>query len=447
MRFPKSLGAVLLAAALAIPLAAQTPVKDLLRRAEAAMEDEDRDLAEKLYLQIIELDPEESDPYYRLGLLARNAEVALDWFKQYAELEPDDAWGWLAVGEKSLKVGKPLEALAAFERAAKLAPDAEDVRAGLAEGRHKAAPTVEPIGGFSTDSEKFSVGRYGAEGGVSLRGGFRLGGRFVRSDLKGRILKASIDEFLFRLEGKPRLALQLDLTAGLARMTAQGMGFAGRFKADPVVTPEADLRVKWKDPDGGPRFDVRLQRMLYASTPALVVSRAILDDARIGLDLPVGPLRIRGMGRASLIETSFEPSNRRLQADAALVWPFIWWGEATLQYHTLGFKRASDAGYFAPKSVETLEAGTYLELGGEGRVSAELDLGIGIQRLAKQGEDVGPWKPAFRGWGYLAVDILPTVQARLEVEAYSAPFAPVQAVAVENWKYLSVGIGLLVRMR
>jgi len=446
MRF-KSLGAVLLAAALAVPIAAQTPVKDLLKRAEAAMEDEDRDLAEKLYLQVIELDPEESDPYYRLGLLARNAEAALDWFKQYAEIEPEDAWGWLAVGEKSLKVGKPLEALAAFERAAKLAPDAEDIQEGLAEGRLKAAPTIEPIGGFSQDSEKFGVTRYGGEGGISLRGGFRLAGRFVRSDLKGRLLKASIDEYLIRIEGKPRLALQLDLTAGLARTAVQGTGIAGRFKVDPITTPEADLRVKWKDPDGGPRFDVRLQRTLYASTPPLVVSKAIMDDARIGFDLPVGPFRIRGMGRASLIETSLEPSNKRLQADAALVWPFSWWGEITLQYHTLGFERISDAGYFAPKSVETLEAGTYWELGGEGRVSAELDLGIGIQRLAKQGEAVGPWKPAFRGWGYLAVDIVPTVQARLEVEAYSAPFAPVQAVAAENWKYLSVGVGLLVRIR
>ena len=447
MKFLKIMGAVLFIAVLAVSLAAQTSVKDLLRQAEAAMEDEDRELAEKLYLQIIELDPEQSDPYYRLGLLARNAEIALSWFKQYAELEPDDAWGWLAVGEKSLKVGKLREALAAFERAAKLAPDAEDIQEGLVEGRLRAASTLGPIGGYSLDSEDFRVVRYGAEGGIPLRAGFRLGGRVVRSDLKGKLLKATIDEFLVRLEGKPCLALQLDLTAGLTSSAAQGMGFAGRFKVNSFVTPEADLRVRWRNPDRGPAFDVRLQRMPYASTPALVVSRAVQNDARIGLELPVGPLRVRGMGRASLIETERETSNKRFQADAAVVLPFGWRGEASLQFHTLGFERASSAGYFAPRSVQTLEAGTYWELGGEGRVSAELDVGIGIQRLAKQREAVGPWKPAFRGWGYLAVDIVPTIQARLEAEAYSAPFAPVQAVAAENWKYLSVGVGLLFRMR
>jgi tetratricopeptide (TPR) repeat protein len=447
MRILRTLGIVLILAALAVPLAAQTPVKDLLRRAKAAREAENRDLAEKLYLQIIELDPEQSDPYYRLGVLARNAEVALGWFKQYVELEPGDAWGWLAVGEKSLKVGKTREALAAFERAAKLAPNAEDIREGLTKGRLRAAPTLEPIGGYSVDSESFHVVRYGAEGWAALPGGFRLGGRFVRSELDGNLLQASIDEFLVRVEGRPRQALRLDLTAGLASTTAQGTGIAGIFTIDPATTPVADLRLRWRDPDGGPAFDVRLQRMLFASTPALVVSRAVQDDARIGLELPVGPLRIRGMGRASLIETDFEASNTRLQADAALVLPLGWRGEVSLQFHALGFAQASDAGYFAPKSVETREIGTYWELGGEGRVSAELDLGIGLQRLAKQGEAVGPWKPAFRGWGWLGLDIVPAVQVRLEAEAYSAPFAPVQAVATENWQYFSVSIGLLMRLR
>lgn len=447
MKFLKLAATVLLGAVLAVPLAAQTSVKDLLRRADAAMADEDRVLAEKLYLQVIDLDPEQSAPYFRLGLLSRNAEVALGWFKRYAELEPADAWGWLAVGKKSLKVGKLREALAALERAAKIAPDAEDIREGLAEGRLRAAPTLEPLGGYSTDSENFRVGRYGVEVGTALRGGFRLSGRVVAADLKGGLLKASRDEILVRVEGKPRLALRLDLTAGLARTAAQGTNASGKLKTDSAVTPEADLRVRWRDPDGGPAFDIRLQRMSLASNPALVVSQAVQDDARIGLELPVGSFRVRGTGRASLIETAVEPSNRRLQADAALVWPFGWRGEATLQYHTLGFENSSGAGYFAPKSVQTLEAGTYWELGGDGRVSAVFDLGIGIQRLAKQGEDAGPWKPALRAWGYLAVDIVPTVQARLEAEAYSAPFAPVQAVAAENWKYLSVGVGLLVRLR
>jgi hypothetical protein len=447
MNILKTAGFWLILAAMAVPLAAQTPAKDLLKKAEAALEDGDTETAKELYLQVIDLDPEESDAYYKLGLLSENAEDALNWYKQYAELEPDDAWGWLAVGDASVKVGKPLEALEAYERAAKLAPDADDVKEGLEKGRLRAAWTVQPIGGTIGDSEGNRTWRYGIEGDVPLRGGFRLGGRIVASDIRGKPTPSSVQEFLFRIEGRPRFALRLELSAGLARFADQ-VGKKGLLgKSSPLITLEADLRVRWRDPDGGPALEARLQRVPYVSTPRLVINRAVMNDARVGVEWPVGFLRLRGAGRASWIETAGEASNRRLQADGALVLPINWRGEISVQYHRLGYGRDSLAGYFAPKSVETLEAGTYWELGDEGPVVVELDLGAGIQRLAKQHEDVGPWKLALRGYALFAADLLPGLQLRAETEAYSAPFASVGVVTAPNWKYLAISAGFLIRIQ
>jgi tetratricopeptide (TPR) repeat protein len=353
MKILKYPAAALLLAALAIPLSAQTSaqteaqrkaqVQELMRKAEAAFKDENRELAEKLFLQVLELDPEQSKPYYKLGVLAVTAGEALSWFKQYVELEPDDAWGWLAVGRKSLKVGKTREGLAALLRASKLEPKAKDIQEALDEGRSLAAPTLEPLVGYASDSDGFDTWRYGLEAAAALPGGFRLGGRFSRSDLRGLLQQATIDEFLVRLEGRPLEALRLSLTAGLALTPAQVTGI--NDITVPATTPEADFRVRWRPPDGGPAFDLRIRRALSASNPTLIINQAVQDDGRIGIELPLGPLRVRGTGRASLIETASEPLNLRLQTDAALALRLSWRGEVSVQYHTLGFERPTSAGY------------------------------------------------------------------------------------------------------
>jgi hypothetical protein len=171
------------------------------------------------------------------------------------------------------------------------------------------------------------------------------------------------------------------------------------------------------------------------------------NEMRLNVDIPVGPLRFRGGGRAASIIMVGEQSNARFQGDAALVLPLGWSGEISAQYHRLGFARASTVGYFAPSLVETIEAGTYWEWGGDGDLGAALDLGAGLQRLAKQQEVLGPWKLALRGWASLSWAISPAWIWRVEAEAYSAPFAPVGAATSADWRYLSVSAGLLIRIR
>jgi tetratricopeptide (TPR) repeat protein len=425
-------------ALIATPFIGQTSVAELMRRADAAFADENRALAERLYRQVLTLDPYQSRAVYRLGQLSRDDEVALEWFKQYAELEPTDAWGWLAVGDKSLKVGKTVEALEAFERASRLQPKAQDIQERLAKGRLRAAPTIEPIGGLTHDSDGNLTLRYGLGGSMAFRKGLHLGARFVRSNIDDGINAATLDEGVLRLEGRPRMALRLDLTAGLARLAYPD--------ALSWTTPEVDLRVRWREDNSSPSFEARLQRLPLGTSPLLIANHAVRNELRLGVELPAGPVRIKGTGRAGLIETFGEDANLRLQGDAALALPIGWRGEVSAQYHRLSFNRASSAGYFAPKLVESIEGGTYWDLGGDGEVSASVDLGVGIQRLAKQGEEVGVWKLALRGWALLSVDLNRSIQWRVEGEAYSAPFAPVGVVIAPNWRYISASMGLLIRI-
>jgi len=426
---------LVLLASLALPLHAQDAT-GLLRQADSAFAAEDRALAERLYRQVLGLDAEQSRAVYRLGVLTRNDEAALEWFKRYATLEPKDAWGWLAVGDKSLRVGKTVEAREAFQRAATLEPKEKEVQERLARGRLRAAPTLEPVGGYARDSDGNGTWTYGLNGDVALRGGWRVGGRVIRSAIGDGSGDATLDQGLLRLEGRPRMAWRVDLSGGPARLAAPG--------TDAWLTGVADLRIRWHRQ--ATAVEIRAQRLALGTTPQLVANRAMRNEAKLSVELPAGPLRLRAAGRAGLIEALGEDPNRRLQGDAALVLPLGWRGEISAQYHRLGYAQASTAGYFAPERVETIEAGSYWELGGDGAVSFSVDLGAGGQRVADQGAEVGPWRLALRGWALLAVDLSRTIQWRTEAEAYSAPFAPVGVATASDWRYGSVTTGLLVRV-
>jgi len=432
---------------LAVPLASQTQrltpnpnqVAELLGQADAAFADENRALAEKLYRQVLDLDPHQSRALFRMGQLSRDDELALGWFLLYIEQEPDDAWGWLAAGDKYLKVGKTVEAQRNYARAAKLAPKAEDVLERLARGRLRVAPTLEPLEGYAGDSDLDRTWRSQLRGDLALPGGYRLGLMAAHSSIGDGSADATLDEGALRLEGRPRQSLRLDLSIGAVRLRS--------FEAEGWTTAQAGFRFRWRGPRGGPSLEARAQRLPLGTTPLLVANRAMKNEARLGMDLPAGPLRIRLGGRAASIETFVETANRRFQGDAAVAFPLGAGGEISIQYHRLGFERPSGAGYFAPRLVETIESGTTWDFGGEGRVSASLDLGIGLQRLARSAEPTGPWKIALRGWGAINVDLSPIIQLRAEAEAYSAPFAPAGVAVSADWRYMAISLGLLVRLR
>jgi len=410
-----------------------------MRRADAAFDAGDRTLAERLYRQVVELDPDQSRAVYRLGQLSRNDEEALRLFLRYTEIEPKDAWGWAAVGDKYLRLEKSVDAKDAYERAAGLAPNAEDIHEGLTRARLRASPGIEPLFGYEGDSDGNRTWRAGLGADAAIRGGFHLGGRVSHANISHGLISAQLDEASIRLEGRPNREVRTDLSLGLGRLAVPN--------TSSWITPVADLRLRWRSPEGAPAVEVRARRLALGTTPFLLVNQAMRNEAQLSLELPLGIPRIRVGGRWGRIETAVEKANTRLEFDAAAVLPMGWQGEFSVQYHRLGFSRLSKAGYFAPRLVETLEGGAYWDFGGENGVTASIDLGAGIQRLVLQKVKLaGSWKPALRAWGYLAADLSPAVQWRNEAEAYSAPFAPVGVVTSPNWRWFSIRSGILFRL-
>ena len=420
---------------MALPLQGQN-VGTLMHQADSAFTAKDRARARQLYRRVFAKDPDQSRAAYRLGLLAANDEEALAWFKRYAALERDDAWGWVAVGERSLRVGRTVEAREAYQRAATLEPTDDDIRQRFAKARLRAAPAVEPQFGYARDSDDGTTSKFGASGDVALRGGWRVGARLSRSTISDGFVDATLSESMLRLEGRPRAAWRIDLAGGAANLTSPSDSSWPTFLAD--------ARARWRS--GGAAAEVRVRRFALGTSPALMAGHAVQNEVRVGVEMPAGPFRIRAAERMGIIDVATESGNRRTQTDLALVVPRGWRGEISAQYHRTGYERASAAGYFAPGLVESIEGGTYWDLGGDGAVSASVDLGAGAQRLVLQGTAAGPWKPALRGWAALSVDLSRTVQWRAEAEAYSAPFAPVGAATSADWRYGSFTTGLQLRL-
>lgn len=129
--------------ALAISLAPDLPMAGTLHRlmaqaAEALGLPQD---AERHLLNALEIDPADSDAVDRVALLTygqqRYAE-AERWYEVLVELRPDSAQGFANLAAARYYVGKPDEAVAAFERALEIDPDLEAARVGLAQLRSNA---------------------------------------------------------------------------------------------------------------------------------------------------------------------------------------------------------------------------------------------------------------------------------------------------------------------
>jgi hypothetical protein len=77
--------------------------------------------------------PDDSRALYRLGgLRASDPREAVRLYSRYVVLEPNDAWGWLALADALGRAGRTADALRAMERAERIAPNERDVVLGRA---------------------------------------------------------------------------------------------------------------------------------------------------------------------------------------------------------------------------------------------------------------------------------------------------------------------------
>jgi len=292
----------------------------------------------------------------------------------------------------------------------------------LLAGRAAAQSTISGQVTGSRDSDGNVTFRVGTTVDLAASGTTRFGLTAGHARVTDGLSVAGLDEIALRGGWRPRKGSSVDASAGLVRTAAR-------------LAPSGQVRVRWRS------LDLRARRGILDGTPQLVANRVARSELGGVLTVPLaGPLRIRGIGRATALQDSLG-SNSRTMLGGAVVLAVLPGGEVSGQYSELRYAHASTAGYFAPRLVQLIQAGSYVEVETARELTLALDMGAGVGRVAAQGAPLGPWRPALRGWAMVGVPLVGRTQLWLEVEAEDSPGAGEVATS-PSWRYLSTALSL-----
>ncbi|PYP11615.1 MAG: hypothetical protein DMD56_06215, partial [Gemmatimonadetes bacterium] len=389
-------------------------------------------------------------------------------FRRYVALEPSDPWGYMAVADMLARAGRYGEALRWYHDALRLAPGERDavvgrartlvrarrtgaaiaaytgwlrahptdaeVRRELAAARVAAAPAITPLVGGSRDSDGNTTLRLGGTAELAAPGPTRLGVRAAREQVRDGVTAIGLDELTLRATARPEGALQIDAEGGATRVDAVGGVGA-------TLTPTGQLRVRWREPMGGPAVDVRARRNVIDASPLLVTNRVVRTEIGAIVELPLASrLKLRGIGRTAALSSSFDLNHRTSLAGvvAVAVTPSV---ELSGQMHEIRYSRPSSAGYFAPRLIQMAQVGSYIELETARSVVLAFDLGVGVQRVAQQGAAIGPWRSALRLYSLIAVPLAPGRELRFELDSDDSGVAAESATTAQ-WRYVAMQLSL-----
>jgi len=407
------------------------------------------DVAAREYSAVVAADPDNSHATYRLAQLTRHdPAAALRLFRHYVTLEPSDPWGYMAVAEALARSGRYAEALRSYDDALQLAPGEQDAVAGRARvlARARAAgPAVTPLAGGSRDSDGNTTFRLGGSAELAelpARGMLRLGVEASRDRVANGVTTTGLDQLALRAAWRTPLA-RVEGTLGGTRLDAAGGG-------NPTVFPVGRVRARWRAPAGGPAVDFRAQRGVLAASPLLVANRVVRTELGALLEIPVAPaLKLRGIGRTAILSDTADVNHRTTLGGvmAVALSPTV---ELSGQVHQMRYSHASAAGYFAPRLVQAVEAGSYVELETPRGVVLALDVGVGAQRVAEQGAPVGTWRRALRLYTFIVAPLAPGRTLQLELEGEDSSVAREgegSAPTIGRWRYGSASLSLRWTLR
>lgn len=418
------------------PDSARAPAGDeagsLMSDADRALQAGDTAQARLVYERITREFPDQSRAWYQLATLAAEPAPRVRLLLRYVTLEPDDAWGWLALGHAQRDAGDVSAAAGSYERAAQLAPADPEITAA----RRSLAPTthwaLHPFVHGSGDSDGSDQRTYGGSA-TAERGPVQFG-------LEGASLHLS------DAEGTQLSGLQAAASVRYRRGAAQAVATIGVLQVgdSSLTEPIGTVRVRWRPPEGV-AAEVRLRREPLTATPALLAAPVVLTEARAVLELPVlGPLYLRGAARhGQLADPADTNARTSLSAGPVVrVTPLL---EVSVMAVRGGYARTATAAYFAPERVDAIDAGVYWENSGDGSLVLAVDAGGGMERVARFGERAGEWGPAFRLWSRATWWLRRGAGLQVDVEAYDTRAGDAVAATSDGWRWLSVTAGLLLR--
>lgn len=486
------------------PVTDAADLKSQKQQAEQAYANGDRDRARTLYGEVLELDPEDSRATYRLATLqTAGSGQALRLFRDYVRLEPQDAWGYMALGD-SLAASRDLEqATAAYTQAFAIAPKETDAFVGLgrlltnAERSDEAIEvyqrwtSVQPanstawqeLGKAQQSSRRYS------EASVALANAYNLDpAPGVERLLKRSLYQTApaIQPLLgstrdsddvesvrsgvlgdWQLSDRSRLGFRLqhsEVSDPFDEGEADEFGLSYRWQPRRYVRIDGGVGIAQLDPEdinvdgqslttynvraridtpqAGPAGELRLDHYPLLYSPGLLQDPVEISEIRGMFEVPIrGPTRARFRLRNGTLESSFD-RNTRSGYDGGLVYRLRPTVELIANYSQLGYDEDSAAGYSAPEQLQTVEFGTYAEFYEYWPLTIVVDAAIGMQRRDDHGEPRGEWGDSVRFWGQLSWDLQPDLRLDLELEASNTQDPATGAAASTEWSYSAIMLSL-----
>ena len=504
-RLRRALLGVALAAAAPRQADAQhsTPLAVRLARADSEFTTGDARAAARAYAAVLATDPQNSRAIYRLAQLQRNRPAAaLPLFQRYVALEPQDPWGYMAVGDMQARLGRYDEALSSYDTALHRAPGERDAVVGRARVLARAGRTDAAVLAYTgwlaehaTDVEAWrELGREEVRAGrPDLAASALERAQAIAPDptTAGRLALARADaapalvpllggshdsdgNSTLRLGGTLELAanspVRLGVAGGREQVTAgatttglEDLGLRAQWRPQAVLrldaaagatrwdalgraaattTPSGSLRLRWRAPAAGPALDLRLQRSALDATPLLVANRVVRTEVRAIAELPVtGVVRLRAIGGTAALADSAELNHRTTLGGvvAFAATPSV---ELSGQFHQIGYAHPSAAGYFAPRQAQVAEAASYMEFETARGTLVALDLGAGVQRVTLSGAGApGPWTRALRLYALVVAPLVPGRELHFELDAEDSPIGG-ETATTGNWQYIAAAASL-----
>jgi tetratricopeptide (TPR) repeat protein len=482
-------------------------VQAALERAERAYADEDFAAAEAAYAAVVVADPRHARAVFRLAQLRRDTpREAAALFARYVALVPRDPWGHLALASAYASAGRRADALEAYEEALALEPKDRDIALGgprlyarlgmtdraIADYRNwltehpddgeawrelseqlqrarrhtgaaraaaralatapddarlaarvdalrmRAAPALE-LGGLTIgETDLTTVGGSGSFD-VGIGDATRIGAVLLQRRISGLGELAATRRVLVRSSFTPRADLDVQIGGGLVHTYLPGTDAFDRTR------PELTARVRRRPARAGAIVDVRALYGPVDATPQLALEDLTRSQVTAAVDAPIATrLRLRGAGRLAAM-TRPDERNIGTRYGGGVAVAVAEGVHVSGQMHHARYREPA-TGYFAPRLVETIEAG--IDLDREwGALGVGLDAGAGTQRVQRHGQAAaGGWGPALRAWALVSWALRPGRSVVIEAETYDSQVADA-VVAAEKWRYASVTASFRIALR
>ena len=481
----------------------------LLKRADAAYSAGERELAISLYRAVLASDPDNSRAVFQLARLSPSGSAeAVALLRRYVKLEPQDPWGYMALGDALAKAGKVDQAIKQYGLARDRAPAEPDVYMGLGRilrdagridelvrnyeewvfrqprnaqawaelgrARQRAKRYAEAADAYAAslsleenEHVQESLESALAESAPSLRPFFGLSkdsdqNRVRRWGLEGEWQVTERSRLGLHAErnevSDPFTTGTVDGYALIAKwqpfsvLKADGLAGVARLSADPSgqkveSRPLGGLRLRSTHPGSGIAAEARLASAPLIATPGLVAQPVELAEIKASIDAPlVGPFRVRARGQKGVLDAATDVNHR----SGVQIGPVYRWrpaAEVGVFYSELGYEHATAGGYFAPQRVQALELGTYIEYEGLSPLTFAVDAGAGQQRVQKQAEPMSGWIATYRLWALVSWALKPGVSLELELEHYDSPVAGNGVTPSANWSFDGATLSLRFGVR